>query len=112
MVSFGESGAHVKGVDNGRQVDSDVSNADPHHPLLARPQMTLDPGWTRTVDDGISNAAWDDYDTLIQAEVTDYNKRLATTPGFLKIDWKQFKAVVWVESGGPSSTAWTARAMQ
>ena len=74
--------------------------------------MTLDPGWTRTVDDGITNAAWDDYDQLIQTEVNDYNQRLATTPGFLKIDWKVFKAVVWVESGGPSSAAWKGRAMQ
>jgi hypothetical protein len=74
--------------------------------------MTLDPAWTRTVDDGIANPAWDEYDTLIQTEVNDYNQRLATTPGFLKIDWKVFKAVVWVESGGPSQAAWKARAMQ
>jgi hypothetical protein len=74
--------------------------------------MTLDPAWTRTVDDGIANPAWDEYDTLIQTEVNDYNQRLATTPGFLKIDWKVFKAVVWVESGGTSQAAWKARAMQ
>ena len=35
--------------------------------------MTLDPKWTNTVDDGLSNKAWDVYVALIQSEIADYN---------------------------------------
>jgi len=37
--------------------------------------MALDPKWTNTVDDGVSNAAWDAYDDTIRAEITAYNHR-------------------------------------
>ena len=73
---------------------------------------TLDAGWTRTMDDGLTNAAWDEYDPLIKAEVAEYNTRLAVTPAFVVIDWKIFKAMVWAESGGPSNPAWKTRPMQ
>jgi hypothetical protein len=69
--------------------------------------MTLDAKWTKTVDDGISNKKWDEYDETIKSEVDDYNRRFS-----LKLDWKIFKALLWVESGGPSSSAWTTRPMQ
>lgn len=67
------------------------------------------------MDDGITNAAWDTYDSRIQAEVTGYNVRFLPTVSqtdYRLVDWKLCKAIVWVESGGPSSTAWTARVMQ
>lgn len=73
---------------------------------------TLDAGWTRTMDDGLTNAAWDEHDPLIKVEVAEYNKRLAGTPAFVVIDWKIFKAMVWAESGGPSNKAWKTRPMQ
>lgn len=69
--------------------------------------MTLDPKWTATIDAALSDSAWDDYDEVIKKEVTDYNKRFATT-----IDWKILKAQLWTESGGPNSGAWTTRPMQ
>lgn len=68
--------------------------------------------WTKTVDDGITNKAWDEYDELIKTETADYNKRLAGTTRFVLIDWKMFKAMVWAESGGPSNKAWKTRPMQ
>lgn len=74
--------------------------------------MTLDPKWTDTVDDGVTNTDWDAYDSLIQGEVADYNKRLGATPHFATLDWKMFKAMLWVESGGPQAHAWTTRPMQ
>jgi LysM repeat protein len=73
---------------------------------------TLHPKWIKTVNDGVTNKAWDAYDALIKAEVADCNVRLAGTPGFAAFDWLMFKAVLWVESGGPSSPAWTTRPMQ
>ena len=73
--------------------------------------MALDPKWTTTVDDGLTNAAWDEYDEVIKQEVLDYNVRFGTTSG-LYVDWKLCKAVLWVESGGPSNAAWKGRVMQ
>ena len=72
----------------------------------------LKPAWTKTMDDGVTNKAWDKYDPTIRTEVADYNKRLASSPGFVAFDWLKLKAVLWVESGGPSSSAWTTRPMQ
>jgi hypothetical protein len=74
--------------------------------------MPLDPKWTATIDTAITNKAWDDYDATIKAEVTEYNTRFAGTPEFVALDWKMFKALLWVESGGPSNAAWKGRVMQ
>ncbi len=74
--------------------------------------MSLDPKWKQTVNDGLTNKDWDQYDALIKAEVDDYNRRLARTPGFVALDVKIFKAMVWTESGGPANPAWTTRPMQ
>lgn len=74
--------------------------------------MALDPKWKATVDDGKTNKEWGEYDATIKAEIEDYNQRLASTPGFSKLDWRLFKAIVWVESGGPKNSAWKKRVMQ
>jgi LysM repeat protein len=74
--------------------------------------VTLNPKWKHTVDNGVSNKDWDEYDSLIQSEVNDYNQRLANTPHFTTFNWKMFKAMVWVESGGPHNVAWKMRPMQ
>ncbi len=74
--------------------------------------MALDEKWKQSVDDGITNQTWDDYDDIIKREVEEYNRRLATTPGYICLDWKLFKAMEWVESGGPSNAAWKTRPMQ
>ena len=74
--------------------------------------MPLDPKWRQTVDDGLTNKAWDEFDTIIKAEIDDYNLRLAKTPGFFMLDMKIFKAMIWTESGGPANPAWKTRPMQ
>jgi LysM repeat protein len=68
--------------------------------------MALSKGWTDTIDKALTDAAWDDYDTLLTTEIGDYNARF----GF-GLDWKLFKALIWTESGA-ASAAWKARAMQ
>ena len=73
--------------------------------------MALSAAWKNTVDNGLTNPAWDVYDALITSEVDAYNLRLKTTPGFLKLDWQNFKAMAWVETGA-LSPAWTIRPMQ
>jgi hypothetical protein len=74
--------------------------------------MALDSKWTNTVNDGQTNAAWDAYDAVVQGEVNAYNTRFAHEQGYIPVDWKLCKAILWVESGGPKSPAWKARAMQ
>lgn len=74
--------------------------------------MGLDPKWTATVDDGLKNDDWDEYDQIIEREVDDYNHRFAHLPPYVQVDGKIFKAILWVESGGPSSTEWKGRVMQ
>jgi hypothetical protein len=68
-------------------------------------------GLTKPFKDTMEAAAKDkrsaDYDKLIQGEIGIYNKMHN-----LSVDWKLFKAMVWVESGGPASKAWAQRAMQ
>ena len=74
--------------------------------------MPLSEAWKRTVDDGLTNPKWDEFDKVIKAEVDAYNKKFAASPDYKKLDWKLFKAMVWVESGGPTTQAWKARVMQ
>jgi LysM repeat protein len=72
--------------------------------------MGLSAKWTSTIDDAITNKAWDDYDKLIKAEIAGYASRFAAMSP--SADWKLFKAMVWTESSGPSTAAWKARVMQ
>lgn len=74
--------------------------------------MCLDDRWKKTVEDGISNRAWDAYDLTIQAEVEGYNSRFAGTQGYTLVDWKLIKAMLWSESGGPTNASWMTRPMQ
>src|ERR1017187_6078642 len=75
--------------------------------------MTLQQGWKNTVDAGVTDAAWDAYDPAIQLEISGvYNLKFQKTPGYRAVDWQLCKAMVWIASGGPSSPAWTSRALQ
>jgi len=83
--------------------------------------MALIKKFTDTLDDGISNAEWDRYDGTIKLETETYNTRFAQTPGFKRFNWLVFKAVVWIESGGPKvwkgklvldNKIWTSMPMQ
>jgi hypothetical protein len=74
--------------------------------------MALDAKWKQTVDGGLTDKAWDQYDLLIQTEVRAYNGRFLSTPNYPSLNWQLMKAVVWVESGGPKAQAWKTRPMQ
>jgi LysM repeat protein len=74
--------------------------------------MGLDKRWTDTVDDGLTNSAWDAWDDAVKTEFDGYNLRFKTVAGYKQVDRKWGKAIVWVESGGPSSDMWNTRPMQ
>lgn len=54
---------------------------------------------------------WNSYDCEIQSAVTEYNRFLMGTAGYLPLDWQIVKAMLWVETG-PGAEAWLSKPMQ
>jgi hypothetical protein len=73
---------------------------------------SISPGFTAMLDRAARDERWNEYDRLIEREVADYNRRLADTPGYQPVDWRLIKAMVWIESGGPTNPAWRTRPIQ
>jgi len=67
--------------------------------------------WKTGIDHGALDPKWDQWDSVIQEAVNEYNQHLAETPGYVALDWKFVKAMLWTESGG-GSPAWTKNPMQ
>ncbi len=72
----------------------------------------LTQAWKDTMTATSKDPLKDQYDQTIQNELYDYNNTFAKTVGFQNFTPKIFKAIVWVESGGPTNAAWTKKAMQ
>lgn len=73
--------------------------------------MTLDVRWKDSMAMAISDARWDDYDSVIQAEVSAYKNRFISSL-MESVDWQLIKAIIWTESGGPDSTLWVTDPMR
>ncbi|HLJ45202.1 MAG TPA: LysM domain-containing protein [Bryobacteraceae bacterium] len=78
----------------------------------AKHEKTAYEKWQETIDEALTDNAWDEYDCDIWRIVAEYNKFLGGTPGYKPLDWKTVKAMLWTESGGPSNAAWKSRPMQ
>jgi hypothetical protein len=74
--------------------------------------MSITKKFMETMQSTAKNPKSSAYDEVIKKDVADYNHRLAGTPGYSNADWRWFKAVLWIESGGPTSAAWKSRPMQ
>ncbi|BAP56762.1 peptidoglycan-binding lysin domain protein [Thioploca ingrica] len=74
--------------------------------------MAISQKWQNTVNQGMTDGRWDEYDDLIKKEVDTYNNRLVTTPNFARINWLYIKAILWTESGGPDNPSWKTQPMQ
>lgn len=72
--------------------------------------MAIDQRWKDTVRQGIKDARWDEYDSLIKTEVDGYAVKFQSLTS--KVNWLLIKAMLWVESGGPSNKAWSTRPLQ
>ncbi len=73
--------------------------------------------WQDTVNLGITDTTWDQYDATIKVAVSEFNLRLGKHSRFVekpmpRLEWKWVKAIIWVESGGPSNPSWKTRPMQ
>jgi LysM repeat protein len=73
--------------------------------------MALSQKWKDSVEPGVTDAAWDKYDSVIQIEIAASNLRLKNIPGYKTVDWKVVKAMIWVESGA-NSPAWNTAPIQ
>ncbi|WP_341892485.1 LysM domain-containing protein [Variovorax sp. YR752] len=54
---------------------------------------------------------WDIWDREIRTAVSEFNQHLATTTGYVPLDWRVVKAMVWVESGA-GNPQWLIKPMQ
>lgn len=68
--------------------------------------------WQDTINLSKTDNHWNDYDSDIKAATTQFNTHLLATKGYVALNWRLVKAMVWTESGGPNSDAWTSRPMQ
>lgn len=55
--------------------------------------------WKDGIDKALNNPAWNQYDCEIILAVNEFNRHLSGQGGFLTLDWKIIKAMIWVESG-------------
>jgi hypothetical protein len=65
--------------------------------------------WREGIDK--ADAAWDIHDDEIRAVVDAYNGHLCRSAGYLPLDWRVVKAMLWVETGA-GQAAWKTRPMQ
>jgi hypothetical protein len=56
--------------------------------------------WQDTIDQALNDSRWSEYDCDIG------------TVGYVQLDWKLIKAMVWTESGGPDTRAWRDNPIQ
>jgi hypothetical protein len=68
--------------------------------------------WQTTIEGALTDPRWHDYDCDIQRVVSQFNRHLSGTAGFIPLDWKLIKAMVWTESGGPNNRAWRDNPIQ
>jgi hypothetical protein len=68
--------------------------------------------WQDSIDQALKDARWNAYDCDIQRIVGQYNRHLSGTAGYIPLDWKLVKAMVWTESGGPDNRAWRDNPIQ
>lgn len=68
--------------------------------------------WQDTIDGALSDSRWHAYDCDIQRIVGQFNRHLSTTTGYVPLDWRLIKAMIWTESGGPMTRAWRDNPIQ
>ncbi|SCX56730.1 LysM domain-containing protein [Variovorax sp. EL159] len=77
-----------------------------------REQATSEPdtsGWERSIDK--ADNEWDSHDCDVREAVHEYDMHLSQTPGYVPLDWKMVKAILWVETGAKRAQ-WKTRPMQ
>src|SRR5215813_1073499 len=71
---------------------------------LPKERLVTENSWTarRLKQNPLADARWDGHDQTIKSEVDSFNKSIKQKyPDFPGLDWRQIKAMLWQESGGP-----------
>ncbi|MCE2026858.1 LysM peptidoglycan-binding domain-containing protein [Sessilibacter corallicola] len=73
--------------------------------------------WKDTINGSSTISEWHEYDPIIKVIVSEFNSRLGKKSKNIELtlpslDWKWIKAIIWVESGGPTNSSWKTRPMQ
>jgi hypothetical protein len=84
---------------------SHSSKTEPHEPARKSGYEK----WQDGIDD--ANANWDVHDCEIRSSVDEYNRHLGRSPGYVPLDWKIVKIMLWVETGA-KDPLWKSRPMQ
>jgi hypothetical protein len=66
-------------------------------------------GWERSIDK--ADSEWDSHDCEIRSAVHEYDMHLSRTSGYVPLDWRMVKAMLWVETGAKRAQ-WNTRPMQ
>lgn len=67
--------------------------------------------WQDGIDKAVGDPKWNEWDCEIQMAVNEYNRHLSSTAGYVQLDWRIIKAILWVESGA-SDAEWKTRPMR
>lgn len=66
-------------------------------------------GWKRGIDK--ADDKWNSHDCEIRSAVHEYDMHLSRTKGYVPLDWRLVKAMLWVETGA-KRPQWKTRPMQ
>ncbi|WP_313620331.1 LysM domain-containing protein [Achromobacter sp.] len=67
--------------------------------------------WRDGLTRAVTNPKWNGWDCEIQMAVNEYNRHLSGKAGYVSLDWKMIKAMVWVETGANHSE-WKVKPLQ
>jgi hypothetical protein len=92
----------------------ELMNTTARHPAArhASPRPTPRTGFEKW-EDSIDKAddRWNAYDCEIRSAVDEYDRHLSRTPGYVPLDWRVVKAMLWVETGA-GHPQWKTQPMQ
>jgi hypothetical protein len=67
--------------------------------------------WQDGLKASVKSPRWNAWDCDVQAIISQYNRHLAGQAGYMPLDWKIIKAMLWVETGA-NNAEWTRKPMQ
>ncbi|WP_454725041.1 MULTISPECIES: LysM peptidoglycan-binding domain-containing protein [Cupriavidus] len=67
--------------------------------------------WQDGLDKAAGDAKWSTHDCEVQIAVNEFNRHLSGKAGYMPLDWRLIKAMLWTESGA-ASAQWSTKPMQ
>lgn len=107
------AGADTFIADANREMEQEINfffaQAQIRAVMFSADPIISDPRFRMSLED----ARWNEYDETIKTEVAYYNRKFRGVGGFVPLDWRYVKAMVWTEvMAGPTNAAWQTKPMQ